>query len=316
MENIKLETTGQKHISNLATDIKKLIADISNGKPANMTEENMDVFLNNIKEAMLAWNTPPVKTDKEGQLRMSVLGKPPRQLWYDKHSPKERRDDDAGLNLKFLYGHIIEHLVLYLAELAGHKIEDQQKKVEIDGITGHIDSKIDGEICDVKSASPFSFKKFQSGEIVGDDPFGYHAQLSGYETAMGTKAGGFLVVDKSSGDICFYKPDDMAKPNVKSLIKTLKSTLEQDTPPEKCYDYKTEKNGNKTLATGCMFCPHKWECHADANSGKGLRVFKYSNKNVMLAEVVKQPNVDEITNQYKEQLKNHGKRTSTQTSAN
>ena len=27
MENIKLETTGQKHISNLATDIKKLIAE-------------------------------------------------------------------------------------------------------------------------------------------------------------------------------------------------------------------------------------------------------------------------------------------------
>ena len=316
MENIKLETTGQKHISTLATDIKKLIADISNGKPADMNEENINVFLNNIKEAMLAWNTPPVKTDKEGQLRMSVLGKPPRQLWYDKHSPKERRDDDAGLNLKFLYGHIIEHLVLYLAELAGHKIEDQQKKVEIDGITGHIDSKIDGEICDVKSASPFSFKKFQSGEIVGDDPFGYHAQLSGYETAMGTKAGGFLVVDKSSGDICFYKPDDMAKPNVKSLIKTLKSTLEQDTPPEKCYEFKTEKNGNKTLATGCMFCPHKWECHADANDGKGLRVFKYSNKNVMLAKVVKQPNVDEITNEYKEQLKNYGKRTETQTLAN
>ena len=135
MENIKSETTGQKHISTLATDIKHLISEISNGKPANMTEENMDVFLKNIKEAMLAWNTPPVRTDKEGKLRMSVLGKPARQLWYDKHSPKDRKDEDAGLNLKFLYGHIIEHLVLYLAELAGHKIEDQQKKVEIDGVT-------------------------------------------------------------------------------------------------------------------------------------------------------------------------------------
>jgi len=309
MENIKLETTGQKHISTLASDIKHLISEISNGKPANMTEENMDVFLKNIKEAMLAWNTPPVRTDKEGKLRMSVLGKPARQLWYDKHSPKDRKDEDAGLNLKFLYGHIIEHLVLYLAELAGHKIEDQQKKVEIDGVTGHIDSKIDGEICDVKSASPFSFKKFQSGEIVGDDPFGYHAQLSGYETAMGTKAGGFLVVDKSSGDICFYKPEDMAKPNVKSLIKNLKTTLQQDTPPEKCYEFKTEKNGNKTLATGCMFCPHKWECHSDTNNGKGLRVFKYSNKNVMLADVVKQPLVEEITYEYEDQLKNYGKRT-------
>jgi len=308
MENIKSETTGQKHISTLATDIKHLISEISNGKPANMTEENMDVFLKNIKEAMLAWNTPPVRTDKEGKLRMSVLGKPARQLWYDKHSPKDRKDEDAGLNLKFLYGHIIEHLVLYLAELAGHKIEDQQKKVEIDGVTGHIDSKIDGEICDVKSASPFSFKKFQSGEIVGDDPFGYHAQLSGYETAMGTKAGGFLVVDKSSGDICFYKPEDMAKPNVKSLIKNLKTTLQQDTPPEKCYEFKTEKNGNKTLATGCMFCPHKWECHSDTNNGKGLRVFKYANKNVMLADVIKQPLVEEITYEYEKQLKDYSKR--------
>ena len=171
MENIKSETTGQKHISTIATDIKQLISDISTGKPANMTEENLNVFLNNIKEAILAWNTSQVKAEKyEGKLRMSSIGKPARQLWYDKHSPKDRKDEDSGLNLKFLYGHIIEHLVLYLAELAGHNIKDQQRKVEVSGVSGHIDSIIDGEVCDVKSASPFSFKKFQSGEIVGDDP--------------------------------------------------------------------------------------------------------------------------------------------------
>lgn len=307
MVNTKSETTGQKHISTIATDIKSLIADISNGKPANMTEENLDVFLQNIKEAMLAWNKPYNAVKYAGKLRMSILGKPSRQLWYDKFSPKDKKEENAGLNLKFLYGHIIEHLVLYLAELAGHKIEDQQMKVEIDGVTGHIDSKIDGEICDVKSASSFSFKKFQTGEIVGDDPFGYHAQLSGYETANGTKDGGFLVVDKSTGDICFYKPDDMAKPNVKTLIKNLKTTLEQDTPPEKCYPYKEEKNGNKTLAIGCQFCPHKWECHADANGGKGLRVFRYSNKDTILTEVIKLPKVDEVTNEYKSRIETYGK---------
>jgi hypothetical protein len=307
MVNTKSETTGQKHISTIATDIKSLIADISNGKPANMTEENLDVFLQNIKEAMLAWNKPYNAEKYAGKLRMSILGKPSRQLWYDKFSPKDKKEENAGLNLKFLYGHIIEHLVLYLAELAGHKIEDQQMKVEIDGVTGHIDSKIDGEICDVKSASSFSFKKFQTGEIVGDDPFGYHAQLSGYETANGTKDGGFLVVDKSTGDICFYKPDDMAKPNVKTLIKNLKTTLEQDTPPEKCYPYKEEKNGNKTLAIGCQFCPHKWECHADANGGKGLRVFRYSNKDTILTEVIKLPKVDEVTNEYKSRIETYGK---------
>jgi len=309
MVNTKSETTGQKHISTLATDIKSLIADISNGKPANMTEENLDVFLQNIKEAMLAWNKPYNAEKYAGKLRMSILGKPSRQLWYDKFSPKDKKEENAGLNLKFLYGHIIEHLVLYLAELAGHKIEDQQMKVEIDGVTGHIDSKIDGEICDVKSASSFSFKKFQTGEIVGDDPFGYHAQLSGYETANGTKDGGFLVVDKSTGDICFYKPDDMAKPNVKTLIKDLKNTLEQDTPPEKCYPYKEEKNGNKTLAIGCQFCPHKWECHTDANGGKGLRVFRYANKDTILADIIKLPKVDEVTNEYKSRIETYGKLT-------
>jgi len=256
MVNTKSETTGQKHISTIATDIKSLIADISNGKPANMTEENLDVFLQNIKEAMLAWNKPYNAEKYAGKLRMSILGKPSRQLWYDKFSPKDKKEENAGLNLKFLYGHIIEHLVLYLAELAGHKIEDQQMKVEIDGVTGHIDSKIDGEICDVKSASSFSFKKFQTGEIVGDDPFGYHAQLSGYETANGTKDGGFLVVDKSTGDICFYKPDDMAKPNVKTLIKDLKNTLEQDTPPEKCYPYKEAKESNNFYLEATKYGGH------------------------------------------------------------
>ena len=149
MENIKLETTGQKHISTVADDIKKLIADISNGKPAPITEENMNDFLNNVKEAMITWNTPPKKEKYDGTLRMSILGKPARQLWYDKFSPKETKEYDASNNLKFLYGHIIEHLILYLAELSGHKVEDRQKKVKVDGVNGHMDAKVDGEICDV-----------------------------------------------------------------------------------------------------------------------------------------------------------------------
>ena len=306
MANIKSETTGQKRIDTIATDIKKLVSGISNGKPAKVTEENMDRFLKNIKEAFNAWNNPV--REKDGKLRMSVLGKPPRQLWYDRFSPKKTKDYDASLNIKFLYGHILEHLLLYLAELTGHKIGDQQKKVEIDNIKGHIDATVDGEVCDVKSASSFSFKKFKTGELVNDDPFGYHAQLSGYETGMGTKAGGFLVMDKSSGDVCFYKPDELAKPNVKTLIKTLQDTLKSNAPPERCYELSETKGGNKSLPIGCQFCAHKWECYKDANGGKGLRVFKYSNKFVYLAEVNRQPNVEEITKNFSEELKTYGKR--------
>ena len=306
MENIKSETTGQKRIDTIATDIKTLVAGISNGKPANVTEENMDKFLLNIKEAFNSWNNPI--REKDGKLRMSVLGKPPRQLWYDRFSPKKTKSYDASLNIKFLYGHILEHLLLYLAELTGHKIGDQQKKVEIDNIKGHIDATVDGEVCDVKSASSFSFKKFKTGELVGDDPFGYHAQLSGYEAGMGTTGGGFLVMDKSSGDVCFYKPDELAKPNVTTLIKTLQDTLKSKTPPDRCYQLSETKGGNKSLPIGCQFCTHKWECYKDANDGKGLRVFKYSNKFVYLAEVNRQPNVEEITKNFSEELKTYGKR--------
>ena len=306
MENIKSETTGQKRIDTVATDIKKLVANISNGKPANVTEENMDRFLKNIKEAFTSWNNPV--REKDGKLRMSILGKPARQLWYDRFSPKKTKAYDASLNIKFLYGHILEHLLLYLVELTGHKVTDQQKKVEIDNIKGHIDAKIDGEVCDVKSASSFSFKKFKNGELVGDDPFGYHAQLSGYEEGVGTNQGGFLVMDKSSGDVCFYKPDELAKPNVKNLIKTLKETLKRTTPPDRCYQLSETKGGNKSLPIGCQFCAHKWECYKDANDGKGLRVFKYSNRYVYLAEVNRQPNVEEITQNFTEELQTYGKR--------
>ena len=306
MENIKSETTGQKRIDTIATDIKNLVAGISNGKPANVTEDNMDKFLKNIKEAFNSWNNPI--REKDGKLRMSVLGKPPRQLWYDRFSPKKTKSYDASLNIKFLYGHILEHLLLYLAELTGHKVADQQKKVEIDNIKGHIDATVDGEVCDVKSASSFSFKKFKTGELVGDDPFGYHAQLSGYETGMGTNKGGFLVMDKSTGDVCFYKPDELAKPNVPNLIKTLQDTLKSKTPPDRCYQLSETKGGNKSLPIGCQFCAHKWECYKDVNDGKGLRVFKYSNRYVYLAEVNKQPNVEEITKNFTEELQTYGKR--------
>jgi hypothetical protein len=55
------------------------------------------------------------------------------------------------------------------------------------------------------------------------------------------------------------------------------------------------KSGNMKLARGCVYCRHKFECHADANDGKGLRVFKYSTGYRYLTQVPKPPNVIEVT---------------------
>ena len=171
MGSIKLETTGKKHTKSLDTlvpDINKLLVNLTYKKKVPVTEEQLSKFLNNIKEVMIDF-TSPRKADKS-VLRMSVLGRPARQLWYDRNRPFKKSKPDPALQLKFLYGHLMEHLILFLAELAGHEVTDQQKKVTVDGIVGHMDSKIDGEVVDVKTASSYSFRKFQTGSLLTRQP--------------------------------------------------------------------------------------------------------------------------------------------------
>jgi hypothetical protein len=50
--------------------------------------------------------------------------------------------------------------------------------------------KLTMKIIDIKTASNFAFNKFKKGTLADDDPFGYLAQLSGYEEAEGTSNGG------------------------------------------------------------------------------------------------------------------------------
>ena len=175
------------------------------------------------------------------------------------------------------------------------KVTDQQKKVNVDGIIGHMDSKIDGEVVDVKTASSYSFKKFENGTLSEDDPFGYIAQLPGYEENEKTKQGGFLAINKSTGQLALYRPDDLTKPNIKTLIKDVKEKLDLKEVPPKCYEpIPHEKAGNMKLPAGCVFCSHKVECHKDTNEGKGLRAFKYASGNVYFTHIVKEPKVEDV----------------------
>ena len=92
-----------------------------------------------------------------------------------------------------------------------------------------------------------------------------------------------------------YRPDDLVKPNIKSLIKNVKEKLDSEDLPPKCYEpVPHEKAGNMKLPAGCVFCSHKVECHKDTNEGKGLRAFKYASGNIFLTRVVKEPKVNEV----------------------
>ncbi len=282
-----------KQLNTLIDDIYHTVGKLGQGESLKITDEQYKSFGVYMEHALRDWSTPRGK--RKFTLRMSNIGKPQRQLWYDMNSNKQDVGVDAPTMIKFLYGHILERLVLFLVEIAGHKVTDEQKEIKIEGIMGHMDCKIDGEVIDIKSASDFGFKKFKSGTLPEHDSFGYMSQLAGYETAEGSEAGGFLAINKVNGELCLFLPEDLDKPNIRTKIKKVKSALKGKKPPEFCYQPTPEgSSGNFKLARECNYCPHKFECHKDSNDGKGLRVFQYSKGPVYLTTVKKEPQVEEI----------------------
>jgi len=285
----------KKTLDNLVTNIYSKLDNLNNNKSLGITKTQADEFGKAMSAALLGWSKP-YKKDPKNSLRMSSIGKPDRKLWYEANS---KEADSAGVtpstHIKFLYGHLLEEVVLMLVRLAGYEVTDQQKEVTVEGVKGHMDCKINGEVIDVKSASSFSFKKFRDGTLAEDDVFGYLGQLSGYEAAEKTNKGGFLVIDKSTGALTLHRPDELDKVDAPKRIQNLKAAIKKKKPPERCYEpIPNGSYGNMQLPRQCFWCPFKHECHADANDGKGLRVFKYARSNTYLTKVVREPRVDEV----------------------
>lgn len=275
-----------KTLDTLIPDIYDKLAVLNTKDKLEISDEELDFTAANMREAIDHWCTP--QNHDTFTLRMSNIGQPTRRLWMDSRD-KHSEDHSPATQLKFLYGHLLEQVVLMLCRVAGHEVTDTQKEVEIDGIKGHMDSKIDGEVVDVKTASSFAFLKFVRGTLAENDPYGYMGQLAGYEAAENTSAGGFLVLNKESGQLCLNRPDDLDKPDIRARIAEVKAAIELDTPPEICYDPVPHgAKGNMKLASGCTWCPHKHKCFDD------LRTFRYSKGPVYFTKVVVEPNVEEM----------------------
>lgn len=286
-----------KKLNTLVPDIYEKLDGLVNGTPLDISEEDAEAFGNAMKKILLDW-AKPYERDKP-TLRMSNVGKPDRQLWFDLKSEEEPLPVSAPTMIKFLYGHILEEVVLMLVRLAGHAVTGEQKEVKVSGVLGHMDCIIDGQVIDVKSTSGYAFKKFKNGTLPEDDPFGYMAQLAGYEESEGTKGGGFLAINKENGELALLIPEEIDKPNIKYRISKLKKQLKLDNPPSMCYNPIPDgKSGNMKLPKQCIYCRHKFTCHKDSNNGKGLRVFKYAKNLEFFTTVVKQPRVQEITDEW------------------
>lgn len=277
----------------MAKTIDTLIEDIDllfkNGK--EISDDNLKIFADNL--IALIKDRFKKREDEPSKIRMSRIGLKNLKLWRDYHEPIPRTR--VG-DLKFLYGDIIEQVILLLAKEAGHSVTEEQATVIVDDVEGHTDCIIDGVVVDVKSTSNFAFKKFMNGTLETNDPFGYIAQLSGYMHAYETDKGAFLAVNKETGQIALTKLHPMDTVHAPTRIKEVKEIISSPTPPStKCYEPEAYgKSGNKALNKNCSFCGHKFKCWADANGGAGIRQFKYANEIVDLVEVLNTPKVEEI----------------------
>jgi len=264
-------------------------------------------FVDGVGFSVIKAQQEHTKVRDEKVLYASEVGEPcKRKLWYKIHFPERGEFISNQTRLKFLYGDILEEVLLYLAKVSGHEVSQKQASIVHefeDGwqIRGRIDAVIDGEIVDVKSASVYGYDKMVDVGLTKDnDAFGYSGQLGFYqlnkdqlEGDIGT-APRFLVVDKQNGRIGLAAPADGTY-SERSLEKIKDEVKDPGIILERGFEDEAWTNGNRKLGVNCSYCAFKKDCWP------GLRVFDYSRGPVWATSVRKVPKNVEITERWKRQ---------------
>ena len=208
------------------------------------------------------------KRDKFG-LRMSNVGRPTCQLWYDKNKPEAAIPLPTTFVMNMMLGDIVEAVFKAVLKEAGVKYEDTDKvslDLGDDSVSGSYDLIVDGAVDDIKSASDWSYRnKFESYDsLASGDGFGYVAQLAGYAKASGKKVGGWWVVNKANGQFKYIPATgldiDKEISHIKKTVETVKENKFEkrfQPVPEK---FRGKETGNTVLNTGCKFCSYRFDC--------------------------------------------------------
>ena len=239
--------------------------------------------------------------DRTGLLRLSAIGKPDKKIWsaFKGVAGEPLR---GPTYIKFLYGHLIEAMLLSLAKVAGHQVTDEQKEVSVEGVKGHMDCRIDGMLTDVKSCSSYGFKKFKNHTLHEDDPFGYIAQIKAYAHAEGDHEYGWLAMDKQNGTLAWLQYDESDVEthyypavawDAGERVRHVKKMVASDISPDICYEPVPDgKSGNEKLSSGCSYCDYKHNCFPN------LKTYVYASGPRYLTKVVREPRALEIPEEF------------------
>ena len=246
--------------------LHQYMEDAAAGK-THMSEATINKVADDIKAALQRQFGGGNKRD-EFRLRMSNVGRPTCQLWFEKNQPEKALPKPTTFVMNMMLGDIVEAVFKALLTEAGVSYEDNSKvtlKLEDDEITGEYDLVIDDAVDDVKSASDWSYRnKFASYETLAQcDSFGYVSQLAGYARAAGKEAGGWWVVNKANGEFKYVK----ANMHLDEEIIKIQNTVDvlNDNTFKRCFEPVPEKvrgkeTGNMVLNDNCRFCSYKYAC--------------------------------------------------------
>jgi hypothetical protein len=212
------------------------------------------------------------KTRGDFRLRMSNVGRPTCQLWYEKNKPEVALPFPTTFVMNMMIGDIVEAVFKGLLKEAGVKYNDTEK-VTLDlgttRINGSYDIVINDAVDDIKSASDWSYRnKFESYDtLAAGDGFGYVGQLAGYAKASGKRAGGWWVVNKANGQFKYVPADNLDMDKELDKINKTVATVEEN-KFERCFEpvpekFRGKETGNKILNDGCRFCSYRFDCWSD-----------------------------------------------------
>ena len=246
--------------------IHQYLQDATSGVSA-MSQENIEQVATDIKDALnRQFNT---KREEKFRLRMSNIGRPSCQLWFEKNKPETALPKPTTFVMNMMIGDIVEAVFKAVLREANVKFEDTDTvKLELDEehiISGSYDLAINDAVDDIKSASDWSYKyKFDSFEsLASGDSFGYVGQLAGYAKAAGKKAGGWWVLNKANGHFKYVRANidmDYELDKIKANIKKAEADeLVRCFEPEP-ETFRGKETGNIVLNKNCTFCSYRTTC--------------------------------------------------------
>lgn len=246
--------------------IHQYLENATSGKSA-MSQATIEQVAIDIKDALnRQFNT---KRDEKFRLRMSNIGRPSCQLWFEKNKPETALPKPTTFIMNMMIGDIVEAVFKAILRESNVKFENSEDvTLEIDEkttISGSYDLVMNDAVDDIKSASDWSYKyKFDSYESLhSGDSFGYVGQLAGYAKASNKKAGGWWVVNKANGQFKYVPAHiDMEKEldKVKKNIKAVDSDeLVRCFEPEPEM-FRGKPTGNMVLNKNCTFCSYRQSC--------------------------------------------------------